>query len=88
MATRTAESFDSNTAKLASHDMGHPQKYIHKVSKTLRYLALHNIEETAVIRRRFEAEIFLRLNVNINNSLICMRYGQFMSDLPSICDCF
>ncbi len=32
------------------------------------------LEKTAKIRRRFEAEIFLRLNVN--NSLICIRYAQ------------
>ncbi len=38
-------------------------------------------EKTIVIGCRFEDEIFLRLNHN--NSLICMRYAQIMSDPSS-----
>ena len=69
-----------NTANLANLDMGHPPEiysygiYLNsQIFGTLQYAKFG--EKIIVIRRRFVAKIFLRLNVN-KSWISCMRYAQ------------
>ncbi len=79
-----AESFESNMAKFRQSRHGSLEwnifpRYFSKLSDIWHFTKCKIQRENCNnIRRRFEAEISLRHNVN--NSLICMRYAQICQD--------